>query len=46
MALTPWSKRVAIVCLTACFFVAVICRESTIAGTIAGGLLILINPKD
>jgi hypothetical protein len=46
MSLTLWSKRIGIICLSACFFVAVICRETTLAGTIVGGLLILINPKD
>jgi hypothetical protein len=34
------------VCLAACFFVAVICRVDTLAGTALGGLLLLINPKE
>lgn len=46
MSLTPWSKRIGMLCLASCFFVAVIHNETTLAGTIAGGLLILINPKD
>lgn len=46
MNLTPWSKRIAIVCLTAVVFVCVICRVDMLAGTALGGLLLLINPKE
>ncbi len=44
--LTPRNRAIGIVCLTACFFVAVICRESALAGTALGGVLILINPGE
>jgi len=44
--LTPWTKRVGLVCLAVCITTAVICRESQLATLLAGGLLILINPKE
>jgi len=46
MNLTPWSKRVAMVCLTTIVFVCVIDRLDALAGTALGGLLMLINPKE
>ncbi len=46
MKITAWSRRIGLICLTTCIVTAIICRENSIASVLAGGLLILINPKE
>jgi hypothetical protein len=45
-SLTPLTKRLALIVLTVCVVTALICRDSQVATLLAGGLLIIINPKD
>ena len=42
---TPWTNRIAIIGIVTCITTAIICRESSLALLLAGGLLTIIDPN-